>query len=256
MPSSFVGFCRLCGEYKNLSFEHVPPQSAFNNHQRLLQTMQDKIEERPYSRFRRGLGKHTLCESCNNLTGGWYGEAFVSWTKQGFEWFDKVKGEQMLSLPYYIKPLNVLKQSLVMALAMSPESSLKYHRELRRFVLSPRQKYLPPQYRVHVYFNMDGQPRFASGMAVMKVGEGGGANYIEAEVSLPPFGYSITSPVGDYKSLADAADLYEITWFSRYNYDEWAVVHLRIPSRETHQPFPLDYRSRDEIEEHRRNMSS
>lgn len=255
MPPKFEGFCRLCGEYKKLSFEHVPPQSAFNNHQRLLQTMQDMLESRPYSRFRKGLGKYTLCESCNNLTGSWYGEAFAEWTKQGFEWFDKVKGERVLSLPYYIKPLNVLKQSLVMALAMSAEGSQKFHSDLRRFVLNPRQRDFPPGYRVHVYFTMDGQPRFASGMAIMKVGEGGGANYIEAEVSLPPFGYTITTSVGDYRSLADATGLYEITWFSKYAYDEWTVVHLRIPARETHEPFPLDYRSKVEVEEHRRKVS-
>lgn len=255
MPSNFEGFCRLCGVYKKLSFEHVPPQSAFNDQQRLLKTMQDALQERPYSRFRRGLGKNTLCERCNNLTGGWYGEAFVSWTKQGFDWFDRVKGERMISLPYYIKPLNVLKQCLVMALAMSSEGSLSYHRDLRRFVLNPRQRDLPPDYRIHVYFTMDGQPRFASGMAITKVGEGGGASYIEAEVSLPPFGYAITSSVGNYKSLADATGLYEITWFSRYEYNEWTTVHLRIPARETHEPFPLDYRNKTEVEEHRRKVS-
>lgn len=25
------GICRICGEHKRLTFEHVPPQSAFNS---------------------------------------------------------------------------------------------------------------------------------------------------------------------------------------------------------------------------------
>lgn len=238
-----TGRCRLCGQFKRLSFEHIPPKSAFNENQRLFQTMQDLMEERPYSRFRKGIGSYSLCETCNNLTGGWYGEAFVHWTKQGFDWLDKLKDDSVINLPYYIKPLNVLKQVLSMGLAMSPEASIRYHRDLRQFVLNRMARHLPPRYRVHVYFNPNGVPRFASGMAITKVGDDGGSNYVEAEVALPPFGYCVTTPVCSYRSLADSFGLYEITWFSDYHYNEWTNIHLRIPLRDTPGPFPLNYGS-------------
>lgn len=250
MPRETVGHCRLCGNYKKLSFEHVPPKSAFNDHQVLFQTMQDMLRGHSFKKFPRGIGSFSLCEDCNTKTGAWYAEAFVSWTRQGFEWLDKVGGS-LLSLPFYIRPLNVLKQALVMALAMAPEASIDYHYDLRRFVLNKDQKHLPPRYRVHVYFNLKGQPRFASGMAIMRV-DTGTANYVEAEVALPPFGYCITSPVRGVKSLAESQRLYDITWFSAYSYNNWTPIHLRVPVRETHEPFPLDYRSEEEVEEHYR----
>lgn len=212
--------------------------------------MQDRLEDREYSRFRKGIGRYSLCERCNNLTGAWYGPAFVQWTKQGFDWIDRLQSTSIISLPYYIQPLNVLKQVLSMALAMSAEASAPYHRDLRQFVLTNRMRHLPQKYRVHVYFNPNGQPRFASGMAITKVGDDGGSNYVEAEIALPPFGYCVTTPVGNYRSLADSTGLYEMTWFSSYSYNEWTNIHLRIPLRETHESFPLDYRSKSEVAAH------
>lgn len=232
-----------------MTFEHIPPKKAFNDHQQLLRTLEDHISGRPggYLRFRKGLGKYSLCERCNNNTGSWYGPAFVDWTRQGFEWFNKVEGEKILSLPYYVQPLNVLKQVMVMAVAMSNEVSLDAHKEIRRFLLRPGQRYMPSDYRAFVYFNMRGQLRFTSGMAILDT-EGKGSDYVMAEVALPPFGYCVTRPVGHRQSLAASKGLYEITQFSRYGLDEWAIVHLRIPTRETNFPSPLDYRNREGVE--------
>lgn len=248
MARHYEGFCRLCGNYGKLSFEHIPPKKAFNDHQQLLRTMEDHLSKRAYSRFRKGLGKHSLCEKCNNDTGAWYGSAFVSWTKQGYDWLDKVHGDKVLNLPYYIRPLNVLKQILVMGAAMSAEVSVKAHRDLRQFLLSPRQRHMPPDYRAFVYFGMKGMLRFNSGMALLDT-EGKGADFIVAEVALPPFGYCITRPVGDRQSLAESKGLYDISWFANYRFNEWTQVHLRIPTRETHFPSPLDYRNLHGVEE-------
>lgn len=211
--------------------------------------MQDLLNGKPYSRFRRGIGKDSLCEDCNKRTGGWYGTAFADWSKQGMEWFEKVGGQASIDLPFYTRPLNVIKQIMVMALALSAEQTLNYHYELRRFILNKDQRYLPPKYRVHAYFNMNGQPRFVSGMAIMKIDSGHGS-YVEAEVALPPFGYCISTSLRQTKSLPDYHQLYDITWFARYDYDEWSPVYLRLPVRETHEPLPLDYRSKAEIDEH------
>jgi hypothetical protein len=138
---------------------------------------------------------------------------------------------------------------MVMALAMSSERTLNYHRELRQYVLNKHERYLPPKYRVYAYFNVNGQPRFASGMAIMRIDTNSG-DYVEAEVSLPPFGYCISTPIKGSKSLAETQGLYEITWFSRFAYDERVHVDLRLPSKETHEPLPLDYRSESEIAKH------
>jgi hypothetical protein len=94
---------------------------------------------------------------------------------------------------------------------------------------------------------MRGQLRFSSGMAILNT-EGKGSDYVMAEVALPPFGYCVTRPVGDRRSLAESQGLYDITWFANYKLNEWARVHLRIPTRETNFPSPLDYRNREGVE--------
>jgi hypothetical protein len=78
----------------------------------------------------------------------------------------------------------------------------------------------------------------------------GSGSYVEAEVALPPFGYCVSTPIRNTKSLADNQGLYEITWFSRYDYNDWIPVHLRLPIKETHEPLPLDYRSEEEVAAH------
>lgn len=243
-------YCRLCGKYVEMTFEHIPPRSAFNDQQRLFKTIEDLIgsSNRKYSRFRRGLGKHSLCIDCNRKTGGWYGKAFVSWTRQGMNWLEKLGQEPHVDLPFNIYPLNVVKQVLVMAIAMSSHQTMSYHYDLRRFLLNPEQKYLPTKYSVFTYFNRDGTPRFASDMVVTNVKKGAGS-YVETEVALPPFGYCVSKPVKAMKSLAVEQGLYDITWFAEFDYNFWTTIYLRAPLKETHQAFPLDYRTKDEVED-------
>ncbi len=129
-------FCKICGEYKEMTFEHIPPQSAFNNKGVLLHSLNYISDESyqiakktPQRKHRRGLGEYSLCQSCNNLTGGWYGEAYADWAKQGMSYLDRIEKTVSISLPFYIKPLNVLKQMATMGLAMSKGNSTntKHH---------------------------------------------------------------------------------------------------------------------------------
>lgn len=230
-----------------LSFEHIPPKAAFNDYLVAFETLQDLLKGRRPTKFRKGAGENTLCESCNNQTGNWYGPAFVKWTTQGLEWFNKLNDKSLLTVEYYIQPLNVLKQIVVMALAMTSERTLQFHQELRRFALNKTQKYLPPPYQVYVYFNSGGQRRYASEVVIAKI-DSNALSYVEAEIAMPPFGYCITSTgTNEYKSLADLLGLYDMSWFSTFDYNVWTPVQLRLPARETHEPLPLDYRSKSEI---------
>lgn len=251
MAKKHFGICRICGANTKLSFEHIPPKRAFNDNQVVFQTIYDGLQGR-YSKQRQGMGNYSLCETCNNNTGGWYGDSFVRWTQQGFEWLNKVGAASRLSLPFYLMPLNVLKQILVMMLAMSTPARLNYLEEIRRFVINKEQKYLPPHLKVYAYFNRSGKPRFLSGAAVTRV-DLGETVYVDAEVALPPFGYVVVSSFKPKsRMLPDMLDLYDITWFSEFDYNIWTSVFLRLPVKETHEAFPLDYRTKTEVEEHYR----
>ncbi|MBX3053910.1 MAG: hypothetical protein KF753_20705 [Caldilineaceae bacterium] len=247
MTKRTKGICRLCGELTTLSFEHIPPKSAFNDQPLVFQTLQDRIQGRSHTKFRIALGNHSLCERCNNLTGAWYGAAYVSWARQGFEWLDYLGENSSIQIPFRIMPLNVLKQIIVMTLAMSGEGTIPYHTELRRFVLNREQKYLPPHYNVYSYFTATSKPRFESGMVVFDA-RNGSMNHIDAELAFPPFGYCLTSTRRQKRrSNAIEKGLYDIGWFSHFNYNLWTTVYLKMPKLQTHTPFPLDYRTPEQI---------
>ena len=244
------GICHLCGLHKKLSFEHIPPKSAFNDQMVVFQTMQNMLEGRKKTKFHRGMGKDTLCEDCNKLTGAWYGKAFVDWSRQGFTWFDRVQNTEIPYLTFHIKPLNVLKQVFIMSMAMIADESLSYHKELVAFLLDRHSTTLPTKYRAYVYFSAAGSPRFATGMAIMRT-DINSIDYVDAEVSRPPFGYCVTSSTKrEKKSLAESQGLCNITGFANYDFNEKTTIHLHIPFRETHEPLPLDYRSAEEVKKH------
>jgi hypothetical protein len=114
--------------------------------------------------------------------------------------------------------------------------------ELVDFVLNKERKYLSPKYRFFVYYNITGKLRSIgiTGRADFDTGK----TKIFSEINYPPFGYvlSINSDPPDGR-------LYEITHFSRYNYNEFKVMELKLPVLPTHLWFPGDYRTKEEINE-------
>ncbi len=133
-----TGECHLCGREGRLSFEHVPPEAAFNdrpvvglNGERVLREYRrGKPKGRPEQR---GLGGHTLCGRCNERTGGWYGAALAVWCRQGVALLEATKGSPSLAYPYYIYPLRVLKEIATMFFSVNEASFRNGHAaEIRR----------------------------------------------------------------------------------------------------------------------------
>lgn len=124
MATVRFGICHICGNDGKLSYEHVPPEAAFNDH-RILTFSFDKflgaenLDDIRGGRFlQRGLGGYTLCEPCNNNTGSWYGAAYVEWAAQAMSILIGTKGRASLDYPFNIYPLRVLKQVSAMFLSV------------------------------------------------------------------------------------------------------------------------------------------
>ncbi len=134
----------------------------------------------------------------------------------------------------------------MMMLAMQPQNAPKFHYELRRYLLNRNSLQLPSEYKIYLYYFAAGQLRFESGMAMLDIFKGGGS-IILAEVTIPPFGYFVTSENNKLKPNPVLNELFDITWFNQYQYNVWTRFHLRIPSKETHFPTPLDYRTFEDM---------
>ena len=84
------GICKLCGKKRKLTFEHVPPNKAFNSETVVNYFLKDindtapMIDESEISEKniygkdnQRGGGGYYLCGDCNNNTGSWYMDEYV-----------------------------------------------------------------------------------------------------------------------------------------------------------------------------------
>ena len=103
---------------------------------------------------------YTLCEKCNNTTGGWYGRHFVEWCRQGMEFLDKTGGKGSVLHFGRLRPLPVIKQVTTMFLALNGRGgSGLWERPLVRFVMNKEAQYLDPRYRFWVYYVAPGPLR-------------------------------------------------------------------------------------------------
>jgi len=84
------GICRLCGKNTSLTFEHVPPQSAYNKHTKYYkQSIEEmmKVDNLLNHKFKGklyqgGIGYHSLCNDCNNFLGTHYVNSYKDWVQK------------------------------------------------------------------------------------------------------------------------------------------------------------------------------
>ena len=68
------GICKLCGKQSKLTFEHIPPEGAFNSKPVYFQDKENLLDKSSYryggrKRSNKGAGGYHLCKSCNNNNG-------------------------------------------------------------------------------------------------------------------------------------------------------------------------------------------
>lgn len=242
-----MGSCHICGGEGELTGEHVPPKKAFNNKRYIRMKFEDAValgpEELPKGKYEQGGVKmYTLCGWCNNNTGTWYAKDFVDWCYQAVAILDATGGKPSLIYMYHAFPLRIIKQIITMFFSVNGNGFATKHPALVDFVLGKTRKYLPPNYRFFVYYNLGGKLRYSgvSGRSNIATGE----VIAFSEMTFPPLGYVMT-----FGTKPPDKRLYEITHFSRYGYDEYEYIKLHPPVLPTHLALPGDYRTREEIQQ-------
>ncbi len=246
------GNCSICGNHAKLTYEHVPPESAFNDRPVLVAEFEAVINqvpgERPskYQVRQRGSGNYTLCDSCNTKTGDWYAKHYAYWCYQAMELILKSRGRPTLLYPYKIFPLAVFKQIMTMFCSINGPGFADRHPELVDFLLCKERMYLDPKYSVFAYLNVEGTSLRRAGLTgIGDVLNTGRFNLI-SEISHPPFGFVLALAGG-----APDNRLVDIGFFARYAYEELATIHMKLPVLATHLWIPGDYRTISEIVEQR-----
>lgn len=238
------GTCRLCGNVGDLSFEHVPPQKAFNNlrtiklsWEQMMQLGPDEPVKGKYDQG--GVGMYSLCPPCNNNTGHWYARALVKWCYRGVEILERCGRNVRVFHMRRCHPLRVFKQIITMFCSVNPETTEKQP-WLRKLLLNRRAQEWDEDWRLFLYFNIEGKLRYsgASGSFDLETG----AMTVMSEINYPPFGYVLVM-----NGKPPDARLTDITSLIRYGYDETAELVLPISLLPTHSKYPGDYRTADQI---------
>lgn len=190
-----IGQCSVCNKTGRLSFEHVPPSAAFNEKPILVQNHTHLFENESYlynksSRLNKGFGVYTLCESCNNNSGGWYSKDFADFAIQAMNQLKTYEGPHGLhSFNFKIKPLNVMKQIMMMFFSANKGLILGSDQGLVDFVMNKEKTGLSNKYRIYLYYTLSKYKRM-NGNFTVRTQSGEIVNW--SEINFQPFGYILT----------------------------------------------------------------
>jgi hypothetical protein len=243
--------CRVCGEVKDLTFEHFPPRSA-GNRQKVemlditawLRREDDGSMERGRI-LQKGSGAYSLCEDCNNRSGRLYVPELAKWTRIGnaaLGELDLPKIDGQVEPTYAVleikdvRPGRFLKQMATMFLALTSGGVAQKHVDLREYARNPEVVGLPPQYQFYLALNAGPNARYNGGSVTMTLGAG---MVFALELSFPPFAYILS-----INEETPAIETGNITSFADVHINQTANVKMQLKVGFTHTAIPLDLRSK------------
>ena len=133
--NNHYGVCHICGKTGMLTFEHIPPKKAYNWERAKIYNGYEALsksqgEPARYSNSQQGMGKYSLCQSCNNNTGTWYAQAYCDFAMDVIKSLHK--GDQPLKhgdiINYRFKDcpaLQIVKQVIAMFCSLLPYHEVK-----------------------------------------------------------------------------------------------------------------------------------
>lgn len=249
------GRCGVCCEYGDLSFEHVPPQSCYNNRSVELLDGMKALNLAPGETRRgriqqRGAGGYYSCGDCNSAATTYVRET-IRWVERGAEVLGRIGDRDgQDTRPYArfadvvffgVKPLLFLKQVVHMFLCINGPGFTARHPDLRAFVLNRYSTEMSDVCHFHIGLTWGPGARTVAGCAAGSL-DTDGATYI-SDISFPPFSYAmwLGQPFGQ---LAPC----EITHYKSYSASDLCDVPLTLQVGFTHLVLPSDYRSRAALE--------
>jgi len=211
------GICHLCGDFKELTFEHIPPKSALNDKPIFIKKYEhqydkDSLVYGKSIRSNNGSGSYCFCKSCNNNTGSWYANDFADFVLQAHSYFETSKSINRLNyIDFNFKPLNVLKQILTMFLGIEHMGILRDDKDIVNFILSKENNYLPEKYQIYIYNTISIHKRMY-GIQFNNINNNFNTH---SEITFYPFGYFLT-----VESPPPIKLMTNITQFKKFHFNQ------------------------------------
>ena len=238
MAKKVRGKCCICGKEATLSFEHIPPKSAFNKNSVNLYDFWGYMlnNNSRYEQKQGGVGRHSLCQSCNNLTGEWYGAAYAEFADQGMKYFKST--QEIMYIPFTIYPLRVFKQIVSCFASTNGNQWCENNPQIRKFLLDRYERNFPSEIDIKMYMQKEGRSKISGISGQMNVVTG--ERFMGSEWGFPPFSFIYVADK-EYSVYDSLNGLYSIRGFLEYEYDEVATIDILMP-RKPCNPTTLDFR--------------
>jgi hypothetical protein len=269
------GRCRICEKFTQLTKEHVPPKSAFNDRS-YLEYYSTEIREANLRQWQtrevnsNGLFVFSLCARCNNKSGRHYGASYLDFVKGLVPVAKPENANKAVQVTVQgIFPLRVVKQAISMVLSTSHAGAFRgyeyvaspfinrkigtnlralpevkqlqsVYAELRRFVRSRDAVGLPTTIKLYAYATVSSGSGLWTGI-LGNATKGKKEPFWGAVVGLWPLHWVLSF------SGTPPAPLVELTDWASEQYSTRRNVTISIPCRWTFARYPLDFRSPDEF---------
>jgi len=242
------GICRICGNLEDLTFEHIPPKSAFNKGRVRSISLKDWLGRGDLDYTggwiqQRGMGDEVLCGRCNSFLGREYVLEYREWARWGMGVLSiaPTDAQAVVATIPRRRPLRFLKQCVAMVMGTNAPGFAEIHPALQKFVLDVNEKNLPDKY--DVYLTLFRGPRARTTGVAGNIDLYRGTTRVMSEVAFPPFGIIMA-----FDSPPPETAFGRINPLRQFGPDDVADVRLELLIGEGHTPFPGDYRTRDEVE--------
>jgi len=239
-----IGICKICGENKKLSFEHIPPRVAYNKTTEYYSFPQDEYYKTPNlldfkpngKKIQGGLGFYCLCDECNNFLGQNYVRPFSDFVNIGMHLVQRYDFDLIHFKARKMNPLRILKQIASMFISISDPIFIQKCPEILDFVLDPDQQVLPEKYRFYLYMTNEGQFRKFGFPTITNI------HGVFCELAYSPFGYVLS--IDNKNEINNLTEITNFKNFSDNRTHEFGILLNKFP---THLHIPLDFRKINEI---------
>lgn len=253
------GICKICGEFKDMSAEHIPPKNAFNSNnvtvlpfEEIVKIMSGADGRMPWDTHglrgptqQGGYRKYCLCHSCNNNTGQWYMRTYTDFAKT----IHKIIVSANLSVgslySFTIKDLYPLRlYKAMMTLMCDINNDCFGDEHLRQFLLNKEANDIDTsKYSLYTYLVSTQMPRLNSVSAIVNIYNANEAILV-SEINSYPIGFALyLDKPQNYTPFGINVDD-----FASYDYNTKCEFRFNcMPYLDINSQFPADYRSKEDI---------
>lgn len=231
LNNSLLKLCSICGEEKEMSFEHMPPKKTGNDKPVNIIGLENMTPLGGYmyqnkKKSPKGFGGYKLCKECNNLTGSYYAESYIDHSNQLCHKINQNQSSSKFQVQCKIKPLNFVKQVICILLCSDQATGvLREKIDSKKFMLNKIEHKLPDDLYIRQQITMQPQYGFKGYTSGWDSINGFQQNIL---FIYRPFSFKI---VFDDKQIeSNSMNLNE---FLKYKYDEEIdiIYDLQIPYR-------------------------